>query len=100
MRGNSILFQLYTEDLDEILRFFFTRNIRIQRLNPFRKYTRTYGLVKISRNFSLESKKRKKNWKARIMHVISYLRSSRLTTPRLISLVAVSNPLTSHYSFG
>lgn len=23
MRGNSILFQLYTEDLDEILRFFF-----------------------------------------------------------------------------
>lgn len=79
--------------------FFFTRNIRIQRLNPFRIHT-DIRLVKISRNFSLESKKRKKNWKARIMHVISYLRSSRLTTPRLISLVAVSNPLTSHYSFG
>lgn len=97
MRGNSILFQLYTEDLDEILRFFFYAEYKDSEIKSFQN---TYGLVKISRNFSLESKKRKKNWKARIMHVISYLRSSRLTTPRLISLVAVSNPLTSHYSFG
>lgn len=79
--------------------FFFTRNIRIQRLNPFRIHTD----IRVGKNFSqlfLGIQKRKKNWKARIMHVISYLRSSRLTTPRLISLVAVSNPLTSHYSFG
>lgn len=60
MRGNSILFQLYTEDLDEILRFFFTRNIRIQRLNPFRIHTD----IRVGKNFSqlflgIQKKKKK-----------------------------------------
>lgn len=97
MRGNSILFQLYTEDLDEILRFFFTRNIRIQRLNPFRIHTD----IRVGKNFSqlfLGIQKKKK--KLESTYYACNIVSSRLTTPRLISLVAVSNPLTSHYSFG
>lgn len=64
MRGNSILFQLYTEDLDEILRFFFFfyAEYKDSEIKSFlSEYT---GWIKISRNFSLESKKKKeKNWR-------------------------------------
>lgn len=60
MRGNSILFQLYTEDLDEILRFFFFfyAEYKDSEIKSFlSEYT---GWIKISRNFSLESKKKRK----------------------------------------
>lgn len=35
MRGNSILFQLYTEDLDEILRFFFYAEYKDSEIKSF-----------------------------------------------------------------
>lgn len=98
MRGNSILFQLYMEDLDEILRFFFYAEYKDSEIKSFQKI---HTDIRVGKNFSqlfLGIQKKKK--KLESTYYACNIVSSRLTTPRLISLVAVSNPLTSHYSFG
>lgn len=61
MRGNSILFQLYTEDLDEILRFFFYAEYKDSEIKSFQKI---HTDIRVGKNFSqlflgIQKKKKK-----------------------------------------